>query len=171
MDNLHYYVMLQNNTIQPIIVRQPSAIIIHSQPKMPITLDLPPQNIILKNDEPQPIIVRQQNPNIIIQNPQSEFYGNTNFAMGDHNKCNEVGFNVINSANMTEQKINENVNSLDAIQQIDRIDSPYIYTNHNFAYENKRMPMNNMYFSNVALNKENNYSPYSTVLYANKNTD
>lgn len=51
MDNLFYYMIIQNDRIQPIIVRQPQTVIIHSQPKLPITLDLPPQNIILKNED------------------------------------------------------------------------------------------------------------------------
>lgn len=63
---------VHQHSVQPIYVRQTPTVILQTQQRMPITLDLPPQNIILRNEEPQPIIVRQQNPNVMIQN---ESYG------------------------------------------------------------------------------------------------
>ncbi|CRH01378.1 conserved Plasmodium protein, unknown function [Plasmodium relictum] len=148
MDNLYYFV-IQNNSVQPIIVRQPSAIIIHTQPKLPITLDLPSQNIILKSDEPQPIIVRQQNPNVIIQKSQNEFYNNPNLKIGSHEKLNE--FNM-NKTNIIDEEINENINAINTSQYIDHVDPSYIYNNNNLVYSNKNIPTNNMYFNYAALN-------------------
>lgn len=63
---------VHQHSVQPIYVRQTPTVVLHTQQRMPITLDLPPQNIVLRNEEPQPIIVRQQNPNVMIQN---ESYG------------------------------------------------------------------------------------------------
>ncbi|CXI92426.1 conserved Plasmodium protein, unknown function [Plasmodium berghei] len=171
MDNLLYYIMLQNNSVQPIIVKQPSAIIIHTQPKHPITLDLPPQNIILKNDEPRPIIVRQQNPNVIIQKSQNEFYDNNNISIGDYNKFNGLNLNSINTNSIMEYGINQNKNNLDTIKLNDHIDSPYLYNNsQNFDYENKTIPINNIHYNNIPLNNDNNYSPYNNFQYSNNHT-
>ncbi|CAD2111535.1 hypothetical protein YYG_03476 [Plasmodium vinckei petteri] len=172
MDNLLYYIMLQNNSVQPIIVKQPSAIIIHTQPKHPITLDLPPQNIILKNDEPRPIIVRQQNPNVIIQKSQNEFYDNNNISIGDYNKFNGLNLNNTNTNSIMEYGINQNQNNLDTIKLNDHVDVPYLY-NHNgqiFEYENKPIPINNMHYSNIPLNNDNNYSPYNNFQCSSNNT-
>ncbi|VTZ70168.1 conserved Plasmodium protein, unknown function [Plasmodium chabaudi chabaudi] len=171
MDNLLYYIMLQNNSVQPIIVKQPSAIIIHTQPKPPITLDLPPQNIILKNDEPRPIIVRQQNPNVIIQKSQNEFYDNNNISIGDYNKFNGLNLNNINTNSIMEYGINQNQNNLDTIKLNDHVDAPYLYNNGQFFdYENKPIPINNMHYNNIPLNNDNNYSPYNNFQYSNNNT-
>ncbi|CRG94743.1 conserved Plasmodium protein, unknown function [Plasmodium gallinaceum] len=165
MDNLYYF-MVQNNSVQPIIVRQPSAIIIHSQPKLPITLDLPSQNIILKSDEPQPIIVRQQNPNVIIQKPQNEFYNNPKLAVGLHEKLNEIN---MHNLNIMDERNNENINALNNSQCIDHVDPSYIYDNHNIAYTNKNIPINNMYFNYTALDNENKYAHYNTMPYSINN--
>ncbi|GAW82539.1 hypothetical protein, conserved [Plasmodium gonderi] len=170
MDHLLYYVMVHNNTIQPIIVRQPSAVVIHTQPNPPITLDLPPQNIILKNDEPQPIIVRQQNPNVIIQKSQNEFSDNFNYTLGLNNQMKELtsmGYpNTVNA-----QETNEHVFGVTNTAANQLMDPSYMYHNQYIVPQNKSQPLNNMYFSNVPLANENSYSPYNVTLYANKRDD
>ncbi|KAI4836737.1 hypothetical protein MKS88_004540 [Plasmodium brasilianum] len=213
MDNLLYYVLLQNNSIQPIIVRQPSAVIIHTQPKLPVTLDLPPQNIILKSEDPQPIIVRQQNPNIIIQKPYHEFYnnnsavnnhcssannhcssannsfgsannsfasannssngannGNINFSITENGKLNDLSATMYNT-NTIEQAVKENINGINTIQHIAPFDPSYVYNNHNGIYENKAVPTDSVYYGNVTLNNEKDYTPYNTILYEKKHAD
>ncbi|SBT80389.1 conserved Plasmodium protein, unknown function [Plasmodium malariae] len=199
MDNLLYYVLLQNNSIQPIIVRQPSAVIIHTQPKLPVTLDLPPQNIILKSEDPQPIIVRQQNPNIIIQKPYHEFYnnnsavsnhcssannsfasannsfasannGNINFSITENGKLNDLSATMYNT-NTIEQAVKENINGINTIQHITPFDPSYVYNNHNGIYENKAVPTDSVYYGNVTLNNEKDYTPYNTILYEKKHAD
>ncbi|SPJ12913.1 conserved Plasmodium protein, unknown function [Plasmodium sp. DRC-Itaito] len=164
MDNLFYYMIIQNDRIQPIIVRQPQTVIIHSQPKLPITLDLPPQNIILKNEDPQPIIVRQSNPNIIIEKSENDFYNRPNFHIGLHDKVNSMS--GINNTNIKEQPINDNM--IEDMQNINNADTQFYYNNQNVISENNFLPTPYSYVNNGVFNKENNYDPYNFTLYSNK---
>ncbi|KYN96137.1 hypothetical protein PGSY75_1454800 [Plasmodium gaboni] len=164
MDNLFYYMIIQNDRIQPIIVRQPQTVIIHSQPQLPITLDLPPQNIILKNDDPQPIIVRQSNPNIIIEKSQNDFYNNPNFHIGLNDKANSIS--GINNTNIKETPIKDNM--IEDMQNINNGDTQFYYNNQNVINDNNVLPTPYNYVNNGVFNKENNYDPYNFTLYSNK---
>ncbi|EUD69373.1 hypothetical protein C922_00236 [Plasmodium inui San Antonio 1] len=170
MDHLVYYVMVQQNSIQPIIVRQPPTVIIHTQPNPPITLDLPPQNIILKNDEPQPIIVRQQNPNIIMQKSGNEFSDNSNYALSLNHQMKELT-SMTNLNTAIPQGTNEPLPGVTTPEMNEIIDPPYIYSNQYITNQNKSQPMNNMYFTRVPLNNDGSYCPYNMTLYPNKRED
>lgn len=172
--------MVQHNSIQPIIVRQPPTVVIHTQPNPPITLDLPPQNIILKNDEPQPIIVRQQNPNIIVQKSGNEFSENPNYALSLNQQMKEITSMTSPSAAIPHGGIaqvgiphvtNEPLLGVTTPEMNELTDPAYIYSNQYITTQNKSQPMNNMYFTSVPLNNDGSYSPYNMTLYANKRED
>lgn len=93
---------VHQHSVQPIYVRQTPTIVLHTQQRMPITLDLPPQNIILRNEEPQPIIVRQQNPNIMIQN---ESHGGPidPMSMDPIHHISNTNMNTSNNINLTSE--------------------------------------------------------------------
>ncbi|VWU49193.1 conserved protein, unknown function [Hepatocystis sp. ex Piliocolobus tephrosceles] len=162
MDNIVYYIKLPNNTIQPVIVRQPQAIVISNKPNPPITLDIPAQNIIVKNDEPQPIIVRQENPNIIFQQATNDNFNFSNYTTYDPNKINELNNNTLNN-NQEYGSFKENIIKLNTPQQTNTVDFSYTFNNENFIDQNRIVPMNIIH-NNNHLNAQPNFSYHSMNL-------
>lgn len=105
---------VHQHSVQPIYVRQTPTVVLHTQQRMPITLDLPPQNIVLRNEEPQPIIVRQQNPNVMIQN---ESYGCPINApsIDQMNPMNNVTMNHTNNMNISTEIASRTSNFLNTL--------------------------------------------------------